>query len=90
MLNCCCNSHGSRTFTHGSLFDRSVCCFDVDHFITVSGDVDIFWIKVDQAFNGSIDFTGIVPFKGWQQLKGKNGFVTVLYNVDHVHMKILK
>ncbi len=69
MLNRCSNGDRTRTFAHHLFFYRPVGHFLIDHFIPVGRDINIFWLKIDQAFNRTVNITCITSLQRRKQFK---------------------
>ena len=90
VLNVGGDRYGPRAFPHYPFFDCSVGAFNKHHLISVSGNIDIFWVKINQTVDRPIDGSSSTPLERGEKFKRENGLVAVIDNIDHVHVGILK
>ena len=63
VLNRCSNGNRPRAFSHGTFYYRPISHFLEFHLVAVGGKIDVLRIKINQTFNGLIQFSGIVSFQ---------------------------
>ena len=70
---------------HGTPFQEPIFPLHVDHFLLVVGHIDVGWGKFTKCANRFQKGLDISALQGWDQFKGKQGFLCLIEDVDYLH-----
>ena len=65
------NGNGARTSANAVAFVLSVVQLAVNELAVMGGNVDVIWVKLAQAINGTKQLCRAIAFEWWQHLERK-------------------